>query len=110
MILDQVHDQDSRVSNSHVRRRRSHRPFARRRTLARTSSGTIRPRVEKVPLTALQRRRRLDRVAAYLVRTMRACPAPGIAPLTTRDWLLISSVVLLPYLLIFGLAAIAPAR
>jgi hypothetical protein len=41
---------------------------------------------------------------------MRACPAPGIAPLTTRDWLLIASVVLIPYVFVFVLAAIAPAR
>lgn len=62
------------------------------------------------PLSDAERRRRLDRLAAYLVRTMKACPAPGIAPLTTRDWLLIASIVILPYLLVFGLVAIAPAR
>lgn len=39
---------------------------------------------------------------------MKACPAPGIAPLTTRDWLLILGVVLFPYLLLFGLATAAP--
>jgi hypothetical protein len=64
----------------------------------------------RVALTENERRRRIERVAAYLVRTMRACPAPGIAPFTTRDWLLIASVVLLPYMLVFGLAAIAPAH
>jgi hypothetical protein len=41
---------------------------------------------------------------------MRACPAPGIAPLTTRDWLVISGAVLLPYLAVFALAAAAPVR
>ena len=86
-------------------RRRPHRPLARRRLLPR--------QVWPVPapppaLSDLERRKRLDRVAAYLVRTMRACPAPGIAPLTTRDWLLIAGVVVLPYLLVFSLAAIAP--
>jgi hypothetical protein len=38
---------------------------------------------------------------------MNACPAPGVAPLTTRDWLLIAGAVILPYLLVFGLASIA---
>jgi len=37
---------------------------------------------------------------------MKACPAPGVAPLTTRDWLLIAAVAIVPYLLMFGLASI----
>jgi hypothetical protein len=90
-------------------RRRSHRPFVHRRM---HKSGTQRLAMVRSlqPLTEAERRRRLDRVAAYLVRTMRACPAPGIAPFTTRDWLLIAGVVVLPYLLIFALTATAPIR
>lgn len=89
-------------------RRRSYRPLVRRHASASTvrrvaaSSGP--------PLTDLERQRRVDRVADFLVRTMRACPAPGIAPLTTRDWLVIGGAVLLPYLLVFALAAAAPVR
>lgn len=49
----------------------------------------------------------MERVGAYLVRTMNSCPAPGIAPLRTRDWLLLGAVVVLPYLLVDGLAAVA---
>ncbi|HVA84879.1 MAG TPA: hypothetical protein VNF73_01035 [Candidatus Saccharimonadales bacterium] len=41
---------------------------------------------------------------------MNACPAPGIAPFTTRDWLLLATAAILPYLLVFGLASIARAR
>lgn len=61
-------------------------------------------------MTETERQRRIEKLTVYLVRTMRSCPAPGIAPFTTRDWLLMAAVVLLPYLLVFGLAAIAPAR
>lgn len=95
-------------ARSRTVRRPSYRPFARRHAGAST--------VQRVavraapPLTDLERQRRVDRVAAFLVRTMRACPAPGIAPLTTRDWLVISGAVLLPYLAVFALAAAAPVR
>jgi hypothetical protein len=90
-----------------VARRRSHRPVPHRRdhTSGTQRVATVRPRP---PLTEVERRRRVDRVAAYLVRTMCACPAPGIAPFTTRDWLLVAGVVVLPYLLVFALAATAP--
>jgi len=64
----------------------------------------------RTQLDDLERQRRLDRLASYLVRTMRGCPAPGIAPLTTRDWLLIATATIGPYLLVFGLAIIAPPR
>ena len=48
---------------------------------------------------------RLRQVARALVRTMRSCPAPGVAPLTWRDWLLLGGVVLVPYaLLLAGVA------
>ena len=88
-------------------RRRSHRPFVHHRM---RTSGTQRVAMVRPlpPFTELERGRRMDRVAAYLVRTMRACPAPGIAPFTTRDWLLVAGVVVLPYLLIFALTATAP--
>jgi hypothetical protein len=88
-------------------RRRSHRRFAHR---GEHTSGTQRVTLVRPhpPLTEVERRRRVDRVAAYLVRTMRACPAPGIAPFTTRDWLLVAGVVVLPYLLVLALAATAP--
>jgi hypothetical protein len=88
-------------------RRRSHRPFAHRRE---HTSGTQRVALVRPlpPLTEVERRRRMDRVTAYLIRTMRACPAPGIAPFTTRDWLLIAGAVVLPYLLVFALTATAP--
>ncbi len=49
----------------------------------------------------------MDRVVSYLVRTMNSCPAPGIAPLRTQDWLLLGAVVVLPYLLVDGLVAVA---
>jgi hypothetical protein len=92
---------------SPVRRHRSiHRPFARRRHAP--AKPLVRARGPLPPLSEAERQRRLDRLAAYLVRTMKACPAPGIAPLRTRDWPLIASVVILPYLLVFGLVAIAP--
>jgi hypothetical protein len=100
---------DERSPAQHqVARHRSYRPLARRRTFT-----SVIPPVasrEVAPLTEPERRRRVDRVAAYLVRTMRACPAPGIAPLTTRDWLVIASAVLLPYLVVFAVAAAAPVR
>ena len=86
-------------------RRRSYRPFAPRRVGASTVQRVAASAAP--PLTDLERQRRVDRVAAFLVRTMRACPAPGIAPLTTRDWLVISGAVLLPYLAVFALAAAA---
>jgi len=87
-------------------RRRRGRPFRRRRP-RRLAPRTPRPR----PLTLMsdaERRRRIDRIAAYLVRTMRACPAPGIAPLSTRDWLLIVGAAVLPYVIVYSLAAVAP--
>jgi hypothetical protein len=88
-------------------RHRSHRPFAHRRT--RTSGIQRVATARALPLlTEVERGRRVDRVAAYLVWTMRACPAPGIAPFTTRDWLLVGGVVVLPYLLVFALATTAP--
>jgi hypothetical protein len=92
-----------------VARRRSNRPFAPRRdhTSGTQRVATVRPRP---PLTEVERRRRVDRVAAYLVRTMRACPAPGIAPFTTRDWLLLGSAVVLPYVLVFALSPTARSR
>jgi hypothetical protein len=48
--------------------------------------------------------RRLQRVEAYLVRTMRSCPAPGIAPFTVGELLLITGTVMLPALVIFVFA------
>jgi len=74
-------------------------------TCGRSTDGFLRTQLDD-----FERQRRLDRLASYLVRTMRACPAPGIAPLTTRDWLLIAAATIGPYLLVFGLAMIAPPR
>jgi hypothetical protein len=92
-----------------VRRRRVRRLLARRRRGTPLEDTRARP-TPAIVLSEAERRRRLDQLAAYLVRTMRSCPAPGIAPLTTRDWLLMATVVLLPYLIVFGLAALAPAH
>jgi hypothetical protein len=90
-------------------RGRSHRPFAHRRVDASGTQpvATARPMPR---LTELELLRRLDRPATYLARTMRACPAPGIASFTTRDWLLIASAVVLPYVLVFAFIAAAPIR
>jgi hypothetical protein len=86
-------------------RRRRGRRYARRPILV---AATARPGAQlTVPLDELERQRRLSRVAAYLVRTMRACPAPGIAPLTTRDWLLLGAAIGLPVLLWLGLASVS---
>lgn len=60
-----------------------------------------------IAMSEVERRRRLDRLATYLVRTMRSCPAPGIAPFTTRDWLLIAGAAVGPYLVLFAAAALA---
>lgn len=57
-----------------------------------------------------ERRRRVQQLADYLVRTIRSCPAPGIAPFTARDWLLISAAAVLPYVVVLGLVAIAPTH
>lgn len=99
-----------------ARLRRQHRAgyrslTGRRRTgdlrgAARIEAGS---RFDRAPLTDAERRRRLERAARYLVRTMNSCPAPGISPLTTRDWLVIAMVVA-PYLLVFTLMSMSPTR
>ncbi len=45
------------------------------------------------PLDGDEVARRLDRVAAALVRTIRSVPAPGVAPLRRRDIALLATVV-----------------
>ena len=85
------------------------RPIRPRRRRPTRPAGLI-VRATARPLSDAERQRRLDRLARYLVRTVNACPAPGIAPFTTRDWLLLATAAILPYLLVFGLASIARAR
>jgi uncharacterized membrane protein YdbT with pleckstrin-like domain len=89
-------------------RHRPRRPFRRRRAVSQPAT-TVRPKTA-VALTEAERQRRLEKLTAYLVRTMRSCPAPGVAPFTIRDWLLIAAVVVLPYLVVFGAEAMAAAR
>lgn len=97
-----------------MRRRTAHRPalrrHARERLAARQRPTVGLPATPTVPLSDAERRRRLDRLADYLVRTMRACPAPGVAPFTVRDWLLIGAIVGLPSLVVIGLASLVPSR
>jgi hypothetical protein len=95
-----------------IRGRRVQRAIARRRR-ATSSVGTGRrylPTITVSSLSEAEKEQRLLRLAAYLVKTMRACPAPGIAPLTTGDWLLIASVATLPFLVVFVSAAVAGVR
>ncbi len=76
-------------------RRRRARPTLRPPvppTRTRTPTGTrALPR-----LSEAERERRLAAAARALVRTIRACPAPGVAPLRTRDWLALAAVVFVP--------------
>lgn len=69
----------------------------------------IRPRTERRSARPIDAGSdpRLRRVVAHLVRTMRSCPAPGVAPLTLRDWLLLGSVVVVPYLLLVAAVALS---
>ncbi len=53
------------------------------------------------PASPAERDRRLDIAARALVRTIRACPAPGVPPLRRRDWLAISAVVAVPAAILF---------
>ena len=70
---------------------------------ARRTTGERGPEI----LDDAERLRRRARLAAYLVRTMNACPAPGIAPLRTRDWLLILLLPLLPLLVLDAAGTVA---
>jgi hypothetical protein len=56
-------------------------------------------------LSERERDRRLALATRALVRTIQACPAPGVPPLRTRDWLALGAVVLVPALVVFALAA-----
>jgi hypothetical protein len=94
-----------------LRRRRTRRAIACRRMAARTAQGlrptAVVPVRPPIAMSEAERRRRLERLAAYLVRTMRSCPAPGVAPFTMRDWILIGGIAAGPYLVVFAAAAIA---
>jgi 8-oxo-dGTP pyrophosphatase MutT (NUDIX family) len=86
--------------------RYSRRPYLGKRLAARRGL-TIRKGPEPRPdrarrLTEGERRLRLRLVTRYLVRTMNSCPAPGIAPLRVRDWLLIAGAVATPYLIVLA--------
>lgn len=59
------------------------------------------------PLSTAERDRRLAIATKALVRTIRACPAPGVAPLRLRDWLALGAVLVVPFLL--GLTFVAAA-
>ena len=90
------------------------RPVGHRVSSAMSGNPNARMRTAPVAIGADRRRamdadrdRRLERVARHLVRTMNACPAPGIAPLRTRDWMLIGVAVVAPYALVAGLALLA---
>ncbi len=93
------------------RRRAVHRALRRRRVGLSTGPSVRVVRVARAAtsLSDTEQKRRLDRLAKYLVRTIRACPAPGIAPFTARDWLLIGAAGFLPYLIVFWLASL-PSR
>lgn len=56
-------------------------------------------------LSEAERERRLAAAARALVRTIRGCPAPGVAPFRTRDWLALAAVVVGPagILILIGL-------
>lgn len=101
------------ISAAPKRPRRAHRPYLARRLAARSARlgiAEVRPSQPSSPrpvLTEQERSQRLQRVAHALVRTINSCPAPGVAPLSLRDWLLIGGAVLIPYLIVFGLAALA---
>ncbi len=92
-----------------VRHRAVRRALERRRGTTTARRLLVRP-ASGVALSANERQHRLERIEAYLVRTMRSCPAPGVAPFTMRDWLVILAFALGPYLLVYGLAALAATR
>lgn len=56
------------------------------------SAGTVRVWAPAAASPAEQQHR-LEIAARALVRTIRACPAPGVPPLRRRDWLAIFAVV-----------------
>ncbi len=92
-----------------VARHRSYRPLARRRTFA----SVIPPVAISVvaPLTDPERRRRVGPRGGLSRPDDAGLSSAGHrAPLTTRDWLVIASAVLLPYLVVFALAAAAPVH
>ncbi len=92
-----------------ARRRRAVHRALRRRRVGLSTGPSVRVARAATSLSDTEQKRRLDRLAKYLVLTIRACPAPGIAPFTARDWLLIGAAGFLPYLIVFWLASL-PSR
>lgn len=107
---------ECRPESTARRQKRAHRPYLARRLAARSARFALTPdkpsllSADSRALTDDERRRQVERVARVLVRTINSCPAPGIAPLRVRDWILIGAAVAIPYLLVFGLAALASPR
>jgi hypothetical protein len=69
------------------------------------SSRLTRSALERPVLADGERERRVAQAAALLVRTIRACPAPGVPPFRMQDWLVLGSVVVLPFLALLVLSA-----
>lgn len=90
------------------RLRRRGRPSLRRlpaRPSPERRSGRVEP--PRPPLSARERDRRLRIAAQALVRTIQACPAPGVPPLRARDWLAFGGILAVPFLIVLALAAAA---
>ncbi len=100
-----------RVARARAARRRA--ALARRRRLVPVVSAPALPARQRPRATGsrglsdAEIERQLEHLARVLVRTMRAVPMPGVAPLRRRDLLLIAGIVVAEALvvLLFGWAA-----
>lgn len=108
-------DLPSRTESTPLRRTTAPPSRRRRRRTRPTLRPPVSPTRTRTPagvsahplLSEAERERRLAAAARALVRTIRACPAPGVAPFRTRDWLALAAVVAVPagIVILVGLAA-----
>ena len=98
------------AAESSARRRVAYRPTLRHRRL-RGSLCMLHPTARRVAvLSPAEQERRVRRVTAYLVRTIRTCPAPGVAPFTLGDWLMIGAILVPSFVLVYVLTSTSGGR